>query len=134
MSFSVVRKPLVVGLILSLAGSGVVWAKHETAPGAAHAATELASQDVETSARNIALVRWRQYLRNIGWPEVMVQQSRPSFLNIALDRTSLPNGDWTFVFDGSRRGELRTVTLTVDSFGNERGEAIIEWADILEVE
>lgn len=132
-STSLFKKTLSALLLISLAGSGLALAVGaKAAPGAQ--TPQLSAQDLDETAQRIALLRWREYMRNIGWPADQVQATHPAFVDAIASKERLAAGEWRFVLDGTRTGEIRMVTLELDDRGNEVGHAIVEWSDVCTIE
>lgn len=126
MSLSAFQKAA-VGLVLALGGlAWVAWASESSAAGSS-------VQGVDASAKRLALTHWRAYMTRIGWPQDRVRAEHPDFLDTITQKTRRPDGGWTIVFDGSRHGEIRTVTMELDDRGHELGDPVVEWADTFEI-
>lgn len=133
MSMTVMKKAVGAGLLVSLVGTGVALAAFEKGESAAQSGAS-AGGGIDAVAAEVALERWHEYMRSIGWPEDLVQETRPAFLNAAASKERLADGTWKLIFDGTRTGELRMVEMHLDDRGTEVGETFVEWSDMCTIE
>ena len=122
-----------IALVASLA-TGATWSAMGSRASSAEARAAALEQALDDAARGIALARWHGYLEGIGWPAEMVARAHPTFLDVVSSREVHADGSRSYVFDGSRPGELRRVSLRVDELGREVGQTFVEWADVLVAE